>query len=112
MLEQVVQEAAKQSSITVAIPTGLISSVATLMLYKGVPFLVSTIRGKKNGSVNCPKPGEAKLCGDHSGSIKEHGEAIAAQVEAQKHNEASLKRIEDKVDDLPFELIKIIREQK
>ena len=61
-LAQIATEAVKQSSITVAIPTGVISSVATLMLYKGVPFLVSTMRGKKNGH---EKPGAATECLKH-----------------------------------------------
>lgn len=111
MLEQVVQEAAKNGGITVAIPTGVISSIVTVAIIKGSDLILGRMRGKsKNGT--CPKPGEAKLCGDHSEAIEEHGKAIAGQVEAQKHNEASLKRIEDKVDELPFELIKIIQERK
>ena len=61
-LAQAAVEAAKQSSITVAVPTGVISSVATLMLYKGIPFLVSTVRGKKNGH---EKPGAATECLKH-----------------------------------------------
>jgi len=111
MLEQVVQEAAKQPNVTLAIPTGVISSIVTVAIIKGSDLILGRMRGKsKNGT--CPKPGEAKLCGDHSEAIEEHGKSIAGQVEAQKHNETALKRIETKVDELPFRLIEIIRERK
>jgi hypothetical protein len=112
-MAQAVQEAAKQGSVTIAIPTAFLSSAATLLLYKGVPALVNVVRGKpKNGNPNCPKPGEGKICGDHSDAIQEQGKEIASQKKAQENTETSLKRIEGKVDALPFELIKILREGK
>ena len=112
---QAAQEVVKQGSVTVVIPTAVLTSASTLLLYKGVPFLVNALRGKPrhaNGNNPCPKPGEAKLCGEHLESIQQHGEEIASQKKAQENTETSLKRIEGKVDALPFELIKILREGK
>jgi hypothetical protein len=88
---QAVAEAAKQGNIMVSIPTGLISSVATLLLYKGVPLIFNAIRGKKNG--NGVKPGMGVEC-------REHGEDIAALMQFKASCEGSLVRIETKVDRL------------
>ena len=85
-LAQAAVGAAKQSSITVAVPTGVISSVATLMLYKGVPFLISTMRGKKNGNGHGSKPGEGQAC-------KQHGEDIAVLNEFKNDTKKALETI-------------------
>ncbi len=112
MLEQLAQEAAKQPGVVLAIPTGVISSIVTVAIIKGSDLVLRRMQGKKNGGPAPPKPGEGKMCGDHATAIEEHGQAIAGQAEAQKHNENSLKRIEEKVDGLPYKLIEVIMERK
>lgn len=100
---QVAAEAAKQGSITFVIPTAFLSSVTTLLLYKGVPFLLNAMRGKtRNGHI---KPGDGETC-------KKHGEKIAGLVSDQENTDVSLKRIESKVDDLPLKLLEIFQRQK
>lgn len=90
---QAVAEAAKSGNIMVSIPTGVISSVATLLLYKGVPLIFNAVRGKKNGNGSALKPGDGEQC-------REHGEDIAILLEFKKTCEGSLVRIETKVDRL------------
>jgi hypothetical protein len=70
---QVAVEAAKQGSVTIAIPTAFLSSAATLLLYKGVPFVIGAIRGKpRNGNGHGPKPGTSDECLKHRDKLTEH----------------------------------------
>jgi hypothetical protein len=71
---QAAAEAAKQGSVTIAIPTAFLSSAATLLLYKGVPFVINAMRGKPrhaNGNGG-PKPGMASDCLKHRDKLTEH----------------------------------------
>jgi hypothetical protein len=106
-LLQAVVETAKQGSVTVVVPTAFLSSAATLLLYKGVPFVIGVIRGKpryangNGGSVQAkieeleknPKSGEGETC-------REHGEAISALEESKKNTYGWLARIDGKIDRL------------
>jgi len=78
---QAAQEVAKQGSVTVVVPTAFLTSAATLLLYKGVPFLVNALRGKPkraNGNSPCPKPGLAPDCLLHRDKLTEHGTKFSA----------------------------------
>lgn len=60
---QVAADAAKNGTIVLSIPTAFASSAATLLLYKGVPFLFRAISGKpKHNGNGGPRPGEAEIC--------------------------------------------------
>jgi hypothetical protein len=94
MLEQLVQEAAKNGGITVAIPTGVIASIVTLAIIKGSDLILGRMRGKpKNGNGHGLKPGETQVCRDH-------GEKLAILNEFKDNAGESLIRIEGKVDRL------------
>ena len=86
---QVAAEAAKQGSITIAIPTAFISSIVTLLGREALAFFV----GKRKRNGNGAKPGAGETC-------REHGEDIATLMQFKASCESSLTRIEGKVDRL------------
>jgi len=86
---QVAAEAAKQGSITIAIPTAFISSIVTLLGREALAFFV----GKRKRNGNGAKPGAGETC-------RKHGEDIAMLVEFKGNADDALKRIEGKVDRL------------
>lgn len=91
---QVASEAAKNGTIVLSIPTAFASSAATLLLYKGVPFLFRAISGKPKSNGNGgPRPGEAEIC-------RIRGERMATAEAKVENVETSLVRIESKVDRL------------
>ena len=69
---QAVAEAAKQGSVTIAIPAAFLSSAATLLLYKGVPFVIGAIRGKPRNGNGGPKPGTGDECLKHRDKLTQH----------------------------------------
>jgi len=92
MLEQIAQEAAKNGGITVAIPTGVISSIVTVAIIKGSDLILGRMRGRpKNGS--CPKPGEGGTC-------KKHGEDIAVLNEFKSDTKDAIDEIRGDVKTL------------
>jgi len=88
---QVAAEAAKQGGITVAIPTGVIASIATVAIIKGSDFLLGRMRGKKNG--NGAKPGQGETC-------KQHGEDIAVLNEFKNDTKKALEVIGSDIKEL------------
>jgi hypothetical protein len=78
MLEQLVQEAAKQPAITLAIPTGVISSIVTVAIIKGSDLILGRMRGKKNGNGHGPKPGTGDECLKHRDKLTEHETKLGA----------------------------------
>src|SRR4030042_1236401 len=90
-LMQVAQEAARQSSnITIAIPTALVSSIATILGREAIAAVVGKRRAK-NG--NGKPPGQAKICIDR-------GEKIAVMEEKHKNVEEDITEIKGDVKKL------------
>lgn len=101
MKQAAMSAAAREPAVVVYLPTALISSIATLVLYKALPALLLVMRGKRgNGKV--AEAGSGELCGVHSRDI-------ARLQEAQENTERALVRIEGKVDALPFRVIEMIQ---
>ena len=70
---QAAQEVVKQGSVTIAVPTAFLSSAATLLLYKGVPFVIGAMRGKpRDGNGHGTKPGTGDECLKHRDKLTEH----------------------------------------
>jgi len=101
MKQAAMSAAAREPAVVVYLPTALISSIATLVLYKALPALLLVMRGKRgNGKV--AEAGSGELCGVHSRDI-------ARLQAAQENTERALVRIEGKVDALPFRVIEMIQ---
>jgi hypothetical protein len=72
MLEQAIQEVAKNGGITVAIPTGVISSIVTVAIIKGSDLILGRMRGKARSGNGGPKPGTGDECLKHRDKLTEH----------------------------------------
>lgn len=83
---QTAVETAKSGGIIVAIPTGVIASIATLAIIKGSDLILGRMKGKKNGDGKGPKPGEGLTC-------KQHGEDIAVLNEFKDDTKKALDTI-------------------
>jgi hypothetical protein len=88
---QVAAEAAKQGgTITVAVPTALISSIVTILGREAIAAYFGRRKGKSGNGSGGPKPGESEKC-------REHGEAIAGLMTFKDNTSEALKRIENMV---------------
>jgi hypothetical protein len=65
---QAAVEAARNGGITVAIPTGVIASIATVVFIKGADYLLGRKKGRNGG----PKPGAGDECLKHRDMLTEH----------------------------------------
>lgn len=85
--------------ISIYIPTGMVASLMTLFFYKWLPMLIALMRGK---SGNGAKPGMSQVC-------REHADKLAKLEQFKENTTDSLKRIENKVDEIPYKIIDLLR---
>lgn len=93
---QAAAEAARNGGITVAIPTGVIASIATVVFIKGADYLMGRKKGRNGG----PKPGEGKTCETHGKEIDTaKGDIIKLQTQ-QETTDKLLGEVRDDVKEI------------
>lgn len=87
--------------ISVYIPSGVVASLLTLFFYKWLPAIIAGIRGKPAGS---SKPGLSQVC-------REHADKLSRLEQFKENTTDSLKRIETKVDEIPYKIMELLRDK-